>query len=145
MSMSTSTCRALSDFLQENPRLVALGKGDGDGGDWGECDRKGRKTWGRERGEGDEGITKLKTNVNPTAAERKQCLLLGEACLAACSRGWLQHCGMTLLLNVFCLCSRQTQRCPVCTGKRSGENSVDFIGKLVPVDTVLRLSAHSDR
>ena len=35
------------------------------------------------------------------AAERMQCVLLGEACLAACSRGWVQHCGMILLLNVF--------------------------------------------
>ena len=69
---------------------------------------KGRKTWGRERGEGDEGITKLKIVIS-AAAERKQCLLLGEACLAACSRGWEQHCGMTLPLNVYCLCSRQTR------------------------------------
>ena len=43
---------------------------------WGvECDNKGRKTRGRERREGDEGITKLKTNVILAAAERKQCLL----------------------------------------------------------------------
>ena len=69
---------------------------------WG-CYSKGRKrkTWGRERGEGDEGITKLKTNVISGAAERKHCLLLGEACLAACSRRWVQLCEMTLLLNVF--------------------------------------------
>ena len=46
----------------------------------------GRKTLGRERGEGDEGITKLKTTVISAVAERKQCLLLGDACLAACSR-----------------------------------------------------------
>ena len=52
-------------------------------------------------GEGEEGITKLKTNVISVATKRKQCLLLGEACLAACSRGLVQHCGMTLLLNVF--------------------------------------------
>ena len=56
------------------------------------------------------GITKLKTNVISAAAERKQCLSLGEAYLAACSKGWVRHCGMTLLLNVFCLCSRQLQR-----------------------------------
>ena len=69
------------------------------GGRGGECDNKGKKktrgkkkTWGRrERGEGDEGITKLKTNVIPTATERKQCVLLGEACLAACSRGWVRQ------------------------------------------------------
>ena len=35
--------------------------------------------------------------------EDEQCLLLGEACLAACSRGWVQHCGMTLLLNFIFL------------------------------------------
>ena len=29
MSMSMSTCRAQYDSLQENPMLVALGKGDG--------------------------------------------------------------------------------------------------------------------
>ena len=54
-------------------------------GGGGECDNKGRKTRGRERDEGDEGITQLKTNVISAAAERKQCLLLGEACLTACS------------------------------------------------------------
>ena len=43
----------------------------------------------------------MKTNVISAAVKKKQCLLLGEACLAACSRGWVQHCGRTLLLNVF--------------------------------------------
>ena len=57
--------------------------------------------WGRERGEVDEGMTKLKTNVISAATERKQRLSLGEACLAACSKRWVQHCGMTLRLNVF--------------------------------------------
>ena len=55
--------------------------------------------------------------------------LLSEVCLAACSRGWVKHCGMTLLLNIFvlfCLGSRQIQRCSVCKRKRSGENRVDF-------------------
>ena len=47
------------------------------------------------------GITMLRTNVISAAAEKKQCLLLGEVCLAACSRGWGQHCRMTLPLNVF--------------------------------------------
>ena len=64
-------------------------------GGGGECDNKGRKTWGRETGEGDEGIMELKINVILAAAERKQCLLLGAACLVACSRGWVQHCRMT--------------------------------------------------
>ena len=84
---------------------------------------------------GNEGITKLKTNVISAAAERKQCLfilfyfLLSEVCLAACSRGWVKHCGMTLLLNIFvlfCLGSRQIQRCSVCKRKRSEENRADF-------------------
>ena len=80
-----------SDSMQENTMLVALGKEDGKrrGGN-----NKGRKTRGRERGEGDEGITKLKTNVISAAAERKPCLVLGESCLAVCSRGWVQHCAM---------------------------------------------------
>ena len=91
-----STCRAQSDSMQENPMLVALGKGDGKGSGWvGEYDNKGRKTWGRGRGKGDEEITKLKTTVISAAAKRKQCLLLGKACLAACSRGWVQHFGTT--------------------------------------------------
>ena len=64
-------------------------------------DDKWRKTWGRGWGEGDEKITKLKTNVISAVALKKQCLLLCEACLAACSRGWVQHCRMTLLLNFF--------------------------------------------
>ena len=42
---------------------VALGKGDGKMGGGGVGDNKGRKTWGRERGEGDEGTIKLTTNV----------------------------------------------------------------------------------
>ena len=62
-----------------------------------------------KRGE-DEGITKLKTNVISAAAERKQCLLLGEACLAACSRGWVKYHGITLPLNVFCLCMLSLHR-----------------------------------
>ena len=87
---------------------------------------------------GDAGITTLKTTVISAGAA---CLLPGEACLTACSRGWVQHCGMTLLLNV-CLCSYQIQRCSVCTGKRSGENRVDCIGKLAPVDTAVLFYAH---
>ena len=76
--------------------LVALGKENGNKG------RRGERGEGVR--EGDEGITKLKTNLISAAAERKQCLLLGEACLAACSRGWVQHCGMTLLLNFVFVC-----------------------------------------
>ena len=41
-----------------------------------------------------EGVTKLKTNVISDAVDKKQkkrCLWLSEACLAACSRGWVQH------------------------------------------------------
>ena len=84
MSMSISNCRVQSDSMQENLMLVALGKedGKGEGGD-----NKGRRTLGRERGEIDEGIKKLKTNVISATAEKKQCLSLGEACLAACFRG----------------------------------------------------------
>ena len=111
----------------------------------GRGDNKGKEDTGRERGEGCEGITKLKTNMISAAAERKQYILLSEACLAACSRGWVLHCGMTLPLNVFCLCSHQIQRCSVSTGKRSRENWVDYIGKLVPVDTLVRFYAHIDR
>ena len=51
--MSVPTRRLQSDSVLENHMLVALGKEDGKGGS--ECDNKGRKTWGRERGEGDEG------------------------------------------------------------------------------------------
>ena len=74
--------------MQENPCLLRLTKEmDRSRGLGDERDNKGRKTWGRERGEEGEGITKLKTNVISAAAERKPCILLGEACLAACSRG----------------------------------------------------------
>ena len=38
------------------------------------------------RGGGEE-ITQLKTNAIPAAAEKTQCLLLGEACFTACSKG----------------------------------------------------------
>ena len=40
-SMSMSTCRGQPDSMLENHMLVALGKGDGGGG---EIDNKGRKT-----------------------------------------------------------------------------------------------------
>ena len=52
---------------------------------------KGGRPWGKGRGEGDEGITKLKRNAISAAAERKQCLLLGETCLAARSGEWVLH------------------------------------------------------
>ena len=91
-TMSLSTCRALSDSMRENPMLVVFGKG---GRGW-----RGRVIIMEDMGEGNrgggEGITKFDTNVTPAAAESKQYLLLGETCLAACSRGWVQHCGMTL-------------------------------------------------
>ena len=48
---------------------------------------RGRRYGGGEEGRGNDGITKLKTNVISDATKKKQCLLLGEACLAACSRG----------------------------------------------------------
>ena len=112
--------------------------------------KKGTKTWGR--GWGDEGVRlsqAWKQNVISASAKRKQCLLLGEAYLAACStsRGWGKHCGMTLLQYIFCLCSCQIQRHSVCTGKRSRENRVDSIGKLVHVDTVVlfNFQAHINR
>ena len=39
-----------------------------------------------EGGEGNKETIKLKTNVISAVAKNKQCLLLGEACLATCSR-----------------------------------------------------------
>ena len=117
------------------------GKGWGGGGGGGRgYDLKERKTWGREWGEGMQGSQ----SVISAGAERNECLLLGEACLTACSRGWVQHCGMTLLLNV-CLCSYQIQRCSVCTGKRLRENGEYCIGKLVTVDIAVRFYAYIDR
>ena len=46
----------------------------------------GMTTRGGRCGVGYEGITKLKTNVISAAAEKKQCVLLGEACPAAFQR-----------------------------------------------------------
>ena len=83
MSMSMPTCREQSDCMEENDMLTALGKEDGKRGGGG----GGMTIRGGRRGGGDEGITKLKTNVISAAAEKKQCHLLPEACLAACSRG----------------------------------------------------------
>ena len=57
---------------------------------------KGMRGWGK----GDRGITKLKTNVIPGATEKKK-EAMSFAHLAACSRGWVQHCGMNLLQNGF--------------------------------------------
>ena len=93
MSMLMCTCGAQSDSMREKRLARSLGKGDGKGVRvvvvvvvGGRGDNKGRETRERERGKEDEGITKLKTNVISAASKRKQLLLLGEACLAACSR-----------------------------------------------------------
>ena len=37
-------------------------------------------------------------NKISAASEKKQCLLNFGVCLVTCSRGWVQHCGMTLHL-----------------------------------------------
>ena len=71
--MSMSICRAQSDSMQENPMLVALGKRDGKGGG-GECDNKGSKTGGRERGAEDEEITKLKKKKKDVSCRRKEAM-----------------------------------------------------------------------
>ena len=76
---------------------------------------------------------KLKTN-KISAAGKPQCLLHFGVRLASCSRGWAQHCRMTVHLSAFCLCPRQIPRCIVCTGNRSGENKVDCMGKPVSED-----------
>ena len=78
----------------------------------------------------------LKTNMISAAVEKTPCLLPFGACLATCSRGWAQHCAMTLRLSAFCLGSRRILRWQVCTGKRSGENEADCMGRQVSVDTV---------
>ena len=73
---------------------AALGKGDGKWGGGGESVTiRGKKRQGEKKrhgGGGKEGremrgSQNLKRNVISAAAKRKQCLLLGEACLAACS------------------------------------------------------------
>ena len=51
---------------------------------------------------------KLKTN-KISAAGKPQCLLHFGVRLASCSRGWAQHCRMTVHLSAFCLCPRQIQ------------------------------------
>ena len=60
--------------------------------------------WGGDERWGNQVIMKLKTNVISAATEKKQCVnvfLLSEACLTAYSRGWVQHCGMTLVPESF--------------------------------------------
>ena len=117
-----STCRTHSESTQETTYSLRLAK-KVEKGRGGGVDSEGTKRW--VRGWEDHKVE----NVISAATKRRQCLLLGGGCLAACSRGWVQHCRMTLLLNVFCLCSRKIQRCSVYTGKRREENSVDCIGK----------------
>ena len=51
---------------------------------------------------------------------------------------------MVLLLSVSYLCSRQIQRRSVCTEKRSGENGLGNVRKLIPVDPVVRFYVHID-
>ena len=70
-----------------------------------------------EGGQKGKRVIDLKTSVfsaTTTKIEeetKRQWLLLSEACLSACLRGWVsQHCGMTLLLNVSCLCFLQIFR-----------------------------------
>ena len=70
-----------------------------------------------------------KPNMILAATKKTQCFLLCGACLlAACSRGWVQHCGMMTfvpecLLLVF--------------SERSRENEMDCMEQQVPADTVL--------
>lgn len=64
-----------------------------------------------------EGITKLKPNEISAAVERKQCLLHGETCLAACS-----------------ICVGAAFPNDLAPGKRSEENVMDCIWKLVSID-----------
>ena len=61
----------------------------------------------------------------------KQCFLHLAVCLATCSRGWAQHCGMNLCTRVVffvCVCSRSNHRWLVGSGKRIRENEVDCMG-----------------
>lgn len=59
------------------------------------------------------------------------CILV---CLTNCSR-------LTLHLSAFYLCSHWIQRQLVCTGKRSWDNEVDYMGKHIPIDIVARFYA----
>ena len=72
--------------MQENCSLIVLGKEDGKG-EGGITIREGRMGWGWGGGEQIEGITKLKKKVISAATEKKQCVLLGEACLAPVPEG----------------------------------------------------------
>ena len=85
VSMSMSTCTVVECNLTPCRKTLCslhLAKKNGGGG----YDDKGRKMWGRGWGEGCEGNTRLKANVILAAYKKEQCLLLGEAWLAALSR-----------------------------------------------------------
>lgn len=76
-------------------------------------------------------MAKLKTNVISAAAEKKQCLLHGEASLTACSRGLVQY---DLVPYHFFACVLARSRYTQSARGRGGERTVDCIGKRVPVD-----------
>ena len=104
MSMSKSICRMQSDSMHK-PHACCVWHRWKSGREGGMISGRRHigKGWGmrgRGWGGGDKEITQLKTNVISAATEKKQSLLLGEACLKA-SRGWVLHCEMTLLLNIF--------------------------------------------
>lgn len=144
--MSMSNCQSQLDSMQQTTCSLRLPDEKRGGG------REGHEDKGEEDvGKGMRGgvmrggwVVESKTNVILAVIKKKQRLLLGEARLAACSREWVQHCGMTLLLDLFC-CSRQIQRHSVCTGKRSEEKKVDCMGKQVPADTVVRFYLSKSR
>ena len=87
MTMSMLICRAQLSLAKKVEKW-------GGGGDiWRQ---------GEEDAENGMRITMLKTNVFSAAAEKKQCLILSEACLVACSWGWMRN----VLAPERFLCSR---------------------------------------
>ena len=98
-----------SPFVPLSQPFLHWGKGWSEG-----RGRRGYRVIGYTKGEEGyrvENKCDFSNNNKNRRKKKRQWLLLSEACLSACSRGWVsQHCGMTLLLNVSCLCSLQIHR-----------------------------------
>ena len=94
-------------------------------------DKRRRKTWGRGEGWGD---LKVENKYDFCCCWKEaMSFCLVKLVWQPVPEGWSS--GLTLPLNIFCFCSHEIQRHSVCIRKRSRENRVDCIGKLVPVDT----------
>ena len=128
MSMYTSY-RMQSDSMQKNHMFNVLGKEDGQGwGDGGGTTIRGGRYRGGDERKGIRGSQSWKQMWFQLPPKKKECLLLGEASLAACFRGWVQHFEMTLLLNIFVCALAKSRNAQSAQGKGTERKEWTVLG-----------------